>query len=411
MTKNDSPVAKPISSGERIRELDIIRGFALFGVLLVNIAMFNTTLFSEMASVSPMSNPLHLDGLSDRISAVLIQIFAQGKFYTIFSFLFGLGFYIFMERAESKNRSANYLFARRSFILVLFGILHFVFVWYGDILHVYGIIAFLLMLFRNRSIKTIRNWIVALLILSTLIFSGFAFLNDYISTIVSNEVMMDQYNNIYIQMEQSVEIYSNGSFVEIVAYRMKNEFPVVASQLVFLIPKILGMFLIGLYVGKRRIFNNVENNVDFIRKVWRWGGAIGILTTLGYVLIQFNLMQPDSLFYNSSIALFKEISTVFLSMFYVTSLILLYQKTPFKRFLYPLSYMGRMALTNYLVQCILCSFIFYGYGLGLLNKASIATGILLTILIYTAQVFFSMFWLKKYHYGPVEWLWRHLTYN
>src|SRR5690554_3009845 len=111
----------PMPFKERVEEIDIIRGFALFGVLLVNVAMFNTTLFSKAVSSAPLSNPLGLANFGDRLGAIFIQIFAEGKFYTIFSMLFGLGFYIFMERAENKGFAPNPLFRKRMLFLMLFG--------------------------------------------------------------------------------------------------------------------------------------------------------------------------------------------------------------------------------------------------------------------------------------------------
>ncbi|KAB3539041.1 DUF418 domain-containing protein [Alkaliphilus pronyensis] len=407
----NTKTVKPVSAGERIKELDIVRGFALFGVLLVNIAMFNSTLMEEIAGVSPLANPLQLTALSDKISSLFIQIFAEGKFYTIFSFLFGLGFYIFMDRAEAKTNSPRRLFARRSFFLFLFGMLNFTLVWFGDILHAYGIIGFLLILFKNCRVKTIRNWMIALLSISIILYSFFMLSNDLMYEFLDEETISAYNAQTQMQAEESLDVYGNGSFIEVVSYRLQNELSLVAMSLVVLIPKILGMFLIGFYVGKRKIFEDIKGNLGFIKKVWKTAGIVGLLSTLVYVLIQFEAIVVNRLFYSGSITFFSEIATVFLSLFYITSLVLLYHKTNIKSLLMPLSYMGQMALTNYLVQCILCSILFYGYGFGLLNKANLATGILITIIIYIGQIFFSKAWLSKYKYGPFEWVWRYLTYG
>lgn len=402
---------KPISFKERVEEIDILRGFALFGVLLVNMAMFNTTLFSKFASAAPLSNPLQLETFPDKLAALFIQIFAEGKFYTIFSMLFGLGFYIFMERAEEKEISPNRLFMRRSFFLLLFGILHFNLVWYGDILHVYGLIGFLLMAFRKRSLKIIRIWIVILLILSTLLYSGFVFLNSFIEASFTPETLEAQYNVVNALMKESIEVYKNGSYIDIIRYRFYNEFSLVLMNLVVLIPKILGMFLIGLYAGKKGIFKDIEGNLHIIEKVWRRGGIIGILSTIAYILLQWYIISINPLLREAAVTIFKEIATVFLSLFYAASLLLLLRKPSFSNKLAPLRYIGQMALTNYLVQCISCSILFYGYGLGLLNEVGLAAGVIFTVLIYGAQLIVSKKWLQRFRYGPFEWLWRKLTYK
>ena len=166
MTGGATQLLKPVSAGERIRELDIVRGFALFGVLLVNIVMFNSTTYAEVTTNSVQQ------GFPDRLTAFIVQVFAVGNFYTIFSFLFGLGFYVFMERAEDKGLSAEQFFKRRALFLVLFGVLHYVLVWRGDVLHAYGVIGLLLLRFRSKSLKSLGKWIIVLLLLSTIALSG-----------------------------------------------------------------------------------------------------------------------------------------------------------------------------------------------------------------------------------------------
>lgn len=414
MTEINGELAKPVSTKERIKELDIVRGFALFGVLLVNMVMFNSTLYAtaygKIASYMPLSNPLELDLLSNRIAAMLIQVFAEGKFYTIFSFLFGLGFYIFIERAEAKTNSPKKLFLRRSIILFLFGVLHLVFVWYGDILHTYGLVAFILILFKNSKVKTVRNWIIILLTFSLLMIAGFVILNDFIE--LSNSGIFQETNlSMQLMAEESIEVYTNGSYGELVAYRVTKELPIILANLIGIAPKILGMFLIGLYVGKRKIHASLQEHKAFIGKSWKITGVVGWLSTIAYVLIQLNIIKLNPVVNNGVIHLFKEMATIFLSLFYMTSLVLLYQKVNFRKYLQPISYMGQMALTNYLIQCILCSLIFYGYGIGLAQRISITSIILLTLFIYFGQMLFSKAWLKKFQYGPFEWLWRYLTYK
>ncbi len=411
MNNNENESLKPVSKKDRIKELDIIRGFALFGVLLVNIAMFNTTLFTKSASLAPLSNPLQLATIQDRLAALFIKIFAEGKFYTIFSFLFGLGFYIFMQRAEKKSTSTTKLFIRRSLFLFIFGILHFIFVWYGDILHVYGIIGFFLLLFKNSSLKTIKIWIIILLLFSTLFYSGFTLLNTLNSSLMDSNTLENQKVWTNNQMKESVEVYQTGTFLEVITYRISNEGIFLFMNLFVIIPKILGMFLIGLYVGKKGILEDIDGHLDYIRKICKITGVVGLLVSVLYVCIDYEIINLGTVLNSPTTKFFEELATVFVSMFYVTSLILLLKKMVFNKLLIPLRYMGQMALTNYLVQCILCSIIFYGYGFGLLNKIGVATGVILTIGIYGTQLIISKKWLQHFRYGPFEWIWRKLTYG
>lgn len=399
---------KPVSFKERIVEIDILRGFALFGVLLVNMAMFNTTLYSEMVSAAPLSDPLQLKAFWDRLTGLFIIIFAQGKFYTIFSLLFGLGFFIFTERAEKKGVAANRLFKRRAFFLLLFGLVHFLLVWYGDILHIYGLIGFLLIPFRNCNLKTLKRWIIFFLVLSTLLYGTLGFLN----TMIEVSSGWEESNARYLPlMRESIDVYKNGSYIDVIKYRFTKEFPIVLSNLIVIIPKVLGMFLIGLYIGKKGILMDIDGNFYIIKKTWKICGVVGVLFTVGYILLQWQIVPIDLLFQDAMIITMKEIATVFLSLFYASSLLLLLRKPSLRKRLMPLRFLGQMALTNYLVQCITCSLIFYGYGLGLLNEIGLTVGLLFTIGIYTLQIVLSKIWLKHFKYGAFEWIWRKMTYG
>ncbi|MBM7615764.1 DUF418 domain-containing protein [Alkaliphilus hydrothermalis] len=411
MENVNEALIKPVAAKERVKEMDLIRGFALFGVLLVNLAMINTTLFTQMALKSPLSNPLSLEGGLNRLAGLLIQILAEGKFYTIFSFLFGLGFYVFMERAAIKHPKPTRLFLRRSFFLLIFGILHFSLVWYGDILHVYGIIGFLLLMFRNRKLKTIRNWIFILLILSTFIFTSLTFLNELVMVVMDPQYIEEYQTTIYTQMDESLMVYQSGSYIDVLSYRLKNEAGYTIKNLLFLIPKILGMFLIGLYVGKKGVLENVKEHLSLIKKTCLWAGIGFAISTIIFSIFKYDLVTVSTLLAEPMAILLQEISTVFGSVFYITSLVLLWQKPKFAKYLQPLTSMGQMALTNYLVQCIVASFIFYGYGLGLLNRVGLAVGVLITFVIYGIQLIYSKAWLAKHKYGPFEWVWRKLTYG
>jgi len=398
---------QPIKGASRIKEIDIVRGFALFGVLLVNVVYFSSiTLESLTSGVTPLSNPLMLTSSLDRISAIIIQLFGEGKFYTIFSFLFGLGFYIFIQRAEEKGLSAKHLFNRRLITLLIFGLLHLFLVWYGDILHAYALGGFILLRFRNKSIKYIKRWIIILLIISTVI----AILKSASPIAIDTHFNYENYFSYNKGVTNSFNIYGSGNYFETIKYRAVNEIPYVLIYLLFIIPKTLAMFLLGVICGKLNIFNKLNENYTFIKKGWIITGALGLTTTI--ICIIFGYFYLPNLMISSLVfGLFYEMGTVFLSLFYIASLLLLMKRKIYFKIFAPLEGVGRMALTNYLVQCILCSFIFYGHGLGLISRIGIFQGVIFTLALFGLQIITSNIWFKYYNFGPFEWVWRKLTYS
>lgn len=397
---------QPVKAISRIKEIDIVRGFALFGVLLVNVVFFSSiTLEALTGGVTPLSNPLMLTSSVDRISAIIIQLFGEGKFYTIFSFLFGLGFYIFIQRAEAKGFSAKHLFKRRLFTLLLFGLLHLFLVWYGDILHAYALGGFILLRFRNKSIKYIKRWIIILLIISTVI----ATLMTASPIAIDTHFNYDNYFSYDEGVTTSFNIYRSANYFEIIKYRAANEIPYVLLYLLFVIPKTLAMFLLGVICGKLDIFNKLDKSYKIIKKGWKITGALGLSTTI--ICIIFGYFYLPSLAISSIVfGLFYEMGTIFLSLFYITSLLLLMRRKIYIKIFSPLQAVGRMALTNYLVQCILCSFVFYGHGLGLISRTGIFQGVIFTLALFGLQIIISNIWFKYYNFGPFEWVWRKLTY-
>ena len=373
----------PIEKKKRVEQIDVIRGFALMGVLLVNMTMIDGTLFS---SVDPGLEGINL------IFQKAIHFFAVGKFYTLFSMLFGLGFYYFMKKDEGE-RIGKKLYKRRLMALFCFGLLHLIFVWHGDILHVYALVGICLMLNTNTSSAKLLKTAIFLFILSTalmvLLQSG-------------SGGASSAYGNI---IRETTEIYTKGSYLEVVTYRVTHELPLIAMNFLFVLPKILCLFLLGYAVGKIQLFDHLEEHLSGIKRVWVTTGVLFILIGL--------LLQVDSLHLLkiNVIALLDEVSTVAGALFYATSLILLYRFKIGKRLLTPLKYAGQMALTNYLVQTVVMTFFFYGYGFGQFEKLSYWTYLPMMLALYGAQLVASTLWMRHHRFGPMEKLWRTLTYG
>jgi uncharacterized protein len=172
---------------------------------------------------------------------------------------------------------------------------------------------------------------------------------------------------------------------------------------------VLAIFLLGLYAGRRRIFHDISAHLPFIRRVQRWGLIIGVAGNAAFVVEGSFSPSPTSVMQNVG-ALCLLLAAPAMSCFYASTIILLMQRESWRRRLAPLAAVGRMALSNYLLQSLICTVIFYSYGLALFGKVRPSLGLLLTIIIFLIQISLSVWWLRRFQFGPIEWLWRSLTY-
>ena len=250
--------AAPVRASERIEFVDILRGFALFGVLAANMASF----IGQSPNFETFSG-------TDRIVVILIRFLIQAKFYSLFSLLFGWGMAMQMRRAEAKGARFAPLFLRRLVILLIFGVLHGFFIWRGDILTTYALFGFLLLLFRKRSGKVILAAAVLVLLLSIVL-------------TVPGDVMdgvRTGYENLtaFLRSDtRAMDSYGTGSYVQITQSRIQ-EFLSGHSYALYYFGNVFAMFLLGLYFGKRRIFQDVDRHLPSLRKVTAIGLAIGVV--------------------------------------------------------------------------------------------------------------------------------------
>ena len=213
-------------------------------------------------------------------------------------------------------------------------------------------------------------------------------------------------------LAQANNVFSSGSYTEIIRYRAIAEVPFILAFLIFIIPKTLAMFLIGMIAGKLNIFGDIEGNRDLINRTWRLTGLLGVLALTGKLIMGYSEMASGFLMLSSILyGMFSELGTVLVSLFYITSVIKLLQSATFARILLPLQAVGRMALTNYLVQCIVCSLVFYGHGFGYIGRISMFGGVVFTVVFFALQTVLSNVWFRYYKFGPFERLWRNYTYG
>lgn len=370
-----------LTQGERIHSIDIIRGIAVLGIFLVNWPIIAGIDSRDLSGV--------YEGLDSYIR-LIYDMFIQTKFYTIFSFLFGLGFYIFMTRAEAKTDRPKTLFVRRLLILLLFGFLHYVLLWDGDILHTYAIAGFFLFLFYKREPRTILIWAIALL-------SIFQFLILIASISVA---LMSK-----AELGFSLPVMPLEDWVSQIQNRFHAFYADGIVLNITMLPETVGLFLLGLYAGKKDIFRRTK---ELDTKLKKWQIITFILTLpMWFFMVRYFLSKP---FYEP---IYMQAFTMFsgktLFIFYIFTLMRLLQKEKWQTLLRPFQYVGRMALTNYISHTIVTLLVF-----GLLFKndylAPLWVGPLFCISFYTLQIFISRWWLSHYQYGPLEYIWRLGTY-
>lgn len=399
--------AAPVSARERIAVIDVVRGFALFGVLLVNMMYFAWPAYRQVLELSIWQHPV------DQVSNALLLFLAEGKFFTLFSLLFGLGLSLQMQRSEGIVGR----FMRRMVVLLAFGCLHIGLLWYGDILVLYAVLGVVLLLFRNCKPRTLLRWVLVMLVLPVLLSAGLVGLvnlaerdPDIAAEVQAGfEASTQEYSELY---EQAIATYRSSQFADIVSVRLgEYAFSILGIGLNGMFFTVFAMFLLGLYIGKRNILHDVPAHLPLFRRVRAWGFAVGLIANAVYAWSYYN----SNLAVPSLPGLIGTVCFVFgasaLCLAYASSIILLFQRAPWQQRLTPLAAVGRMALSNYLTQSIIATSLFFGYGLGWYASVGPSLGIIITVVIFAGQLVVSRWWLQRYRFGPAEWLWRSLSYG
>lgn len=367
----------------RIKEIDVIRGFSILGIFFVNMLDFHSPImYIELEEW--WQSPL------DRWTVALIDVAAQASFYPLFAFLFGFSMVVFRERAIEKGLSFPHLFIRRMVALFVIGCIHAFFIWHGDILITYAAMGGLLLLFHQASS---RMWLAASIIcfipyfvISLLL--GFAVLSGEAETSAHYESLA----------MEALRNYRDGTISDIFWQRWRDWIYVNNSEgFLFIVMMLLAMGLFGGYVAQSRSLLSIATiKRTAIVSLW-----IGMPLKLLPYLFGKNVWT-------------EYVQDVFggpaLSIFYAAVIWLVLQKKRWKIFDYFAS-VGRMSLTNYLFQSVLCTFLFYSYGFGLYGSVRPFYGAVGTVVIYVTQAIISEKWLKSFHMGPIEWMWRTATYG
>jgi uncharacterized protein len=335
--------------------------------------------------IAPENLPWH-----DELAEKLMLFFAEGKFYTIFSFLFGLGFSVQLARAEAKGKDVRSFYPRRLWVLFGLGILHTVLLWIGDILRLYALLGFALLAFRKRSNRTLIIWAGIFLALGYLVLG----LLGGPQGGEAGEMPID----IVAMARQA---YNGDSLLAVIIFQFFSG--VISFLIIFLTQggTVMALFLLGLLAGRTKFFENLPEHRASFQKMVLLGLLIGLAFNSLFVFVENNWIAT----------LGFTIGAPALAAVYISGLSLLSLKERGAKLLAPISKVGRMALSNYVLQSLVCSLIFNGYGLGLYEKVGAAGQWGIVFAIYLCQLPLSAWWLSHFQFGPLEWLWRSLTYK
>ncbi|SEH96606.1 uncharacterized protein SAMN05192559_106147 [Halobacillus karajensis] len=377
----------PLRESERLDWVDAARGLAILGIFMVNVPAFNAPYFLYGGAGEYWSSPL-----SHTIQK-LIDIFFQASFYTLFSFMFGFGIQMMKDRLEEKRMAYQPVIVRRLFVLTGFGLIHAFLLWHGDILLSYGVLGFSLLFFFKVNPSTLLTWAFGMLafLVLPLTFSLYLIRNQ-IQGIIHRPAIQEALQN-----------YSNGSFLDIWSQNVNDW--IYANQwgnLPFLALSLIPMFLFGMYFCRQRLLHDPDVHLGSIKKIWALTGLLFFVFKAGphlYGNPEWFQLAQDSIGGSAS------------AIFYVLSITLLFRISIGARLIHPLTWVGRMSLSNYILQSIISFFLFYSVGLGWYGEVSPTGNVVIVAVVFTLQTFASKAWLKKFRYGPLEWLWRTLTYG
>ena len=400
---------EPVAPDERIEAMDVLRGIALLGILLMNIEAMAGPIGPAMTGLDPA-----LTGL-DRWADAAVYTLVQGKFYTLFSLLFGMGFAVMMRRCEAGGRAFSGVYLRRSLALLTIGAVHMLGIWSGDILMVYATLSLLLLWgFRHRPTSTLPRWGVALfLIPAAMMFllgavSGLAALDPAAAGDLAR-AQAQQAAAFAEDVERHRAAYGGSDYGAAVAQRLRDFKSIIVPALLFGW-QVLGMFVLGLWFVRSGAMERPHDFRPLYTRL-RW---IALPAGLALMLISFALDPTFTgrmdLRAGGAVALAWSANLLMCLGYFAWAMHAL-QSPAWHARLSLFAPAGRMALTNYLAQSVIGTLVFYGYGLGWFEQMPRAWQIPFAIALFTVQVAWSRAWLARYRHGPAEWVWRALTYG
>ena len=397
---------RPVSATERIQYIDVLRGFALFGVLLANLVWMACDIVLTPAAAAQLSTATF-----DIVAKYLVVFFVDGKFITLFSFLFAVGFTVQMERAERRGKRGTAAYARRITVLLVIGVLHIVFIWFGDILALYAVLGFVLLLGRNWRPGRAMLLGACILVLFTRV--TFGLVQDAWSP---DRPPQTAASHPPEEKQQKALASFRGGYESVVRENLRIYWgDLFEAGLIFaILPQLLGKFLLGLYIGKQGYVHNLASYIPTLRQAAPWLlflGVVGSGVSVACEWAQTTLHVPQNAIWMLALRPIVDGGIVCMSAFYACCIALLLQGKRWARPLTRLAPVGRMALTNYLTHSFFYLFVLTGAGLGLIGRFGATVCAAVSLAVFGVQIVFSGWWLQHFKFGPAEWIWRSVTYG
>lgn len=400
----------PVPKKERIQYLDILRGIAILFILLANIQILSGVYFipDEQKTVMKTAS-------LDHVMEILAFIFVNGKFYSVFSILFGIGFALQYQRMNKDDKVFVPFFRKRMLGLLIIGSVHLFLIWLGDILTLYALLGFTLIWFRNFSDKRLLIWTIVLLLMPVINWLAM-FLTD------------NFYPGYFFRLHNELASKATTGFADgqnISRFSIRDYMAISSIQelleMNLLMPlrrlggllwegrlfKVLALFLLGIWAGRQILDRNILSNSALLKKAIQWGLAIGLPLNLLRTWVEFSDLNGD--LWPLAEFVLNAFALTPLAMAYCAVVAIIVTRRP--QWLGWFAPVGRTALSNYLFQSLICIFIFYGVGLGYGGTLGYSEVVLMALVLFGWQIIFSTLWLRYFRFGPVEWLWRQLTYG
>ena len=392
---SETPVIKP----ERINAVDALRGFALAGIVLTHVVE------QYMAYMpTPEMDAVMTQGPVDMAVNGFIFWVLRGKFFALFSFLFGISFFLQMDAAAKKGLDFKLRFLWRLIILFGIGLVHRFF-YAGDILTLYAILGIVLIPFYHLNNKIVFA-IAGLLFLGAGRYIAFAIWGSGPVFVVPGlEKMYENY----------LTVLTSGSFTDIIRcnwIRLLDDYNFQIKPFTGRGYLTFAFFLLGMLIGGKRWLENIVEHLPLIKKIMYYS-LVGTVVMIPVFAFLYSRME-NIFVYETWLSMFAITAydnfNLFFTLFLAAGFIVLFEKKKDQSFLSYFAPFGRMALTNYFLQSVIGAFIFFGWGLGLLGKMRNIEAFVLAIVILIIQMIISTYWLRRFNYGPLEWFWRSLTY-
>tara|TARA_B100000401_G_C52798654_1_gene717301 strand:- start:27 stop:1376 length:1350 start_codon:yes stop_codon:yes gene_type:complete len=425
VSMQNSILNEPVAESQRIRSIDTLRGFALLGILLLNIIAFS----GPIAAYFDPSADNEVSGLNLAV-AMFVDIWGEGAFRAIFSMLFGAGLLIFLAKPVAEEGRLKSLYYRRTWLLVAFGLFNaYILLWFGDILYTYGVTGLVLYFFRNLSANKLALCSTILFLFLALIHTSQYFYTKALYTDYREVVLLPEGNELSEAQKQSLEnwdefLQNQQTTPEQIVLEANARSEGYIENFIFTAPinimfqtaiflingfwDAAAMMLLGMALMKWNVFD-ASRELSFYLKMMLFGFAIGlVINSWEEVVYLSSGFEP---FLSATARPTYDLGRLGMALGYIGMVMTLCKLDVLPKVRHAFACVGQMALTNYLAQSVICNTIFLGFGFGMWGKMQRYEIYFVVIGIWIFQLLFSVAWLKKYRFGPAEWLWRSLTYR